>query len=146
MEKKETPLKNWMFVLLGILVSLFLFGTISNYLFSEDVPIGYDCFYEEAVLQKQYIDTTSSKHGGDCSKGCLFMDVYSEDISFMRCGHIENIEWKNKTYFFADEGIRQDLQEGDKIKVKWCYVPNMVSCDKNTLNGCHRIRGVSKIE
>jgi hypothetical protein len=146
MEEKKTPLKSWMFTLLGILAILFLFATISNYLFSEDVPIGYDCFYEDAVLQKQYIDTTSSKHGGDCSKGCLFMDVYSEDISFMRCGHIENIEWKNKTYFFANEGIRKDLQEGDKIRVKWCYVANIISCDKNTLNGCHRIRGVSKIE
>ena len=135
-------------IFLLVLVSIALFLSLKGLgIFEDNTPLGYSCFYEQAILKKQYIDTTFSRpeYAGDCSNGCLFMDVYSEDISFFRCGHIENIDWKNKTYFFANEGIREDLTNGDLIRVKWCYVPNVLGCNKDTLEGCHRIREIKYI-
>jgi len=148
--KRQQDKPNKKELIMGIVLALFcliaLFLSLNGLgIFEDKTPIGFSCYYEDAILKKQYIDNTSSLHGGDCTKGCLFMDVYTEHFTFLRCGHIDNIKWENKTYFFANEGIRTDLKEGDLIQVKWCYIPNLDSCNRDNLYGCHRIREIKYI-
>jgi len=109
-------------ILILICVMILLINIISNEVLIDDTPIGFSCHYEKAILLDQYIDKTNYTGGGDCSNGCLFMKVYTEHITFLPCGHIENIEWINRTYYFAKEGINKNLEVGDNIKVKWCYI------------------------
>ena len=108
--------------ILIILILVCVIILLINKFIQDDTPIGFGCYYENAILLNQYIDDTDWTGGGDCTGGCLFMDVYSEDITFMPCGHIDNIKWVNKTYYFAKEGINKNLEIGDKIRVKWCYI------------------------
>lgn len=80
-------------------------------------PTGYSCYTEQAILLNQYLDNFS----GCQTQPCLFMDVYTEYATFLPCGHLEKIEWRNRTYYFANEGLRPDLQANDSIEVTWCY-------------------------
>ena len=126
------------YLYLGIILAcISLIWIIPNFVFKDEVPIGFSCYYEKAVLLEQYIDWTNSKHGGNCSNGCLFMKVYTENIEFLPCGHIDKLIWRNRTYFFAKEGLRENLRSGDNISVKWCYINKEIG---------RRIREISKIE
>ena len=95
-----------------------------------------NCYFENGVLLEQYIDNTTYEGGGNCVNGCLFMKVYSEHIYFFKCGHINKILWENRTFYFANDLYRDDLQKNDKINIKWCYVPKIDT---------YRIRGIKKI-
>lgn len=119
--------------IIGILLIIIMYH-IYPIIFYNDTPEGFGCFYENGILLNQYIDNDY-----------LYMKVYSEKIGFFRCGHIKSIEWTNRTFYFEKEKeLRNDLKENDSITIKWCYIPNIETCNKDTLEGCHRIREIKK--
>jgi len=83
-------------------------------------PIGFGCYQEDAILLGQRLENFSVCH----IQPCLFMDLYIEHATFLPCGHIDRINWENKTYFFANEGLRNDLSPGDNLSVRFCYNPD----------------------
>jgi len=105
--------------ILVIIVSMmvYMYTSIGGY---SSTPIGFGCYHEDAVLLNQRLENFSECH----VQPCLFMDLYIEHATFLPCGHIDRIDWKNKTYFFANEGLRNDLGTGDNLSVRFCYNPD----------------------
>ena len=97
------------------------------------IVIGISHFYQNKIkcgdkyyiLINQYIDTTNSTHGGDCSNGCLFMDVL-EVKSALYYGLDNYSRYSNeyKRLFFSEEKqLRNDLKINQEVKIKWCETP-----------------------
>jgi len=120
-----------------IIISFILFLILTYYLYNSNTPPGFDCYYEYGILNKQYI---TGKNKWDY----LILDVSTEHVNFLRCGHIKNITFENHTYCFPEQKLL-NINSGDSIRVEWCYRNNIIGCDKETLENCHEIHSVKKI-
>ena len=113
----------WFEIVGGIIIFAVILSTLIDWAVDsikqlDDTPIGFSCYTEQAVLLNQRLENYSSCKAVN---PCLFMDVYTEYASFLPCGHLDNIVWKNRTYYFANEGLRSDLKDNDSIEITWCY-------------------------
>ena len=89
----------------------------------------YVCYTEYRVLTKQYFDNTTYLGGGNCTQSCLFMETIEYDKINIRDIHnvwfLDNYSKYQKSilYFANEHKIREDLENGNEIAIRWCPTP-----------------------
>jgi len=83
------------------------FASIIIYIMASPHP----CYIEKYIFLREYIGKTQSKVGGDCSTGCLFIEVK------------DPVTNETRTFYFSHEKELKGYKPNSIISVRWCYIP-----------------------
>ena len=102
-KSKDFPFTVFFLLILVALVFVGVFIYLMN--------TSHSCYTEKYIFLREYIGKTQSKVGGDCSTGCLFIEVK------------DPVTKEIKTFYFAGEKELRGYKPNSMISVRWCYIP-----------------------